>query len=152
MSLPSPENTQRITHTFVSSFANFNTAGRFQFNFREPIRNVESSKINGVTIKNFVGINLSYLYFLRTDFITGARDVGYFNGKSDKIAFVIPNPLQIAGQGLTRYNNNDTSFITTREHYLHSIWFELLNQQGTIINPPDVGWSFTVEIELKINI
>jgi len=142
---------QRLSHTFVSSAAQINIGGRFLFNFREPIRNVVAAKLKSCTIGNFATIGASYIYFLRTDCMYGSRDCGYFNGKPDKVVFSIPNCPAYNGQPISR-TNTDEEFVQYYEGYIMGIWFEILDQNGQIINPPDVGWSFTVELELKINL
>lgn len=144
-----------VKHTFVSSFAK-KSGNTWQFDFSEPIRNIVGGRINGVFIKNFLLINQNYVYFLRTDGIFGSRTLTFFNSKPDTVSLTIPNtniipaPNPQNGFGIHRLENND-KWYNTNLHNLDGISFQLLGEQGVPIDPPDVGWSFTVEVEYLIN-
>lgn len=139
----------RTLHVFQSNFANFNLNGRFRFNLVEPIKNIIGARIRACFIGTFATIGASDRYYLLTDAISNVRDATRFNGEPDKIVFCIPNSPSTAPDPIFRINDSD-DFNLFREFDLHEVWFELANNARTIINPPDVGWSFTVEIEYLI--
>jgi hypothetical protein len=62
---------------------------------------------------------------------------------------MIPNTPQTAG-GPIEISEEDDSESFTSLSILHNLWFELLDANGLIINPPDLGWSFAVELQLVV--
>jgi hypothetical protein len=137
------------TRAFFVSAMGVNELGRFNFTIREPIKDVISVCIKKVIINTFAGINNSPWYFMRTDVTSMTRDTCVINGSPTNISYIIPNQPYINGYPISNlesykgetYNNPGD---------IRSIWFELLDSAGQIINPPDIGWSFAVEIEFQI--
>jgi hypothetical protein len=140
---------QRVVHTFQTSYAVSNAGGRFNFEFREPVHNIVGARVKGCIIRNFSSIGSSQTYYLKTDCIFGSRDTSYFNTKPNQIAMVIPYNPAIAGQPIYRLDDSD-GFIHCYPRFLQNCWFELYNDIGTIQNPADAGWYFTVELEFLI--
>jgi hypothetical protein len=124
-------------------------AGRFEFNWREPIIDIISLKLKKVIIANFATIGNSPYYCLRTDCIALTRGTSTINGAPSQIVAMIPNTPQTAG-GPIEISEEDDSESFTSLSILHNLWFELLDANGLIINPPDLGWSFAVELQLVV--
>lgn len=139
----------RRTHSYFTSANARNENGRFHFQFREPIFYVASIKLKKVIIPNFVGIVNSPYYFIRTDCISLTRDTPSINGVPSQIAAVIPNVPNSPGQAI-HILEDDSSEAYNLTHMLQNLWFELLDYQGNLINPPDLNWSFCVELQIVI--
>lgn len=138
-----------VKHTFVSSAAK-KSGHVFEFDLSEPIRNITAGRISGVVIKDFVGINNSYVYFIRTDGLYGTRSLTFFNRQPDYISFAIDNPGTVGALSIKRFDDTG-NFYQTNCHNVWGIQFTLVDVNGLPVDPSDLGWSFTVELEFKIN-
>jgi len=141
--------TRRTKHFFTSAQGRNNGQGRFEFTFREPVFNILSGKVKKVVIPNFVGIANSPYYFLRTDGISLTRDASTYNGVPSQIVAIIPYTPNIAGSAVSITEEDDSEPYNFTS-ILQNLWFELLDYQGNVINPNDVGWSFGVELQFII--
>ena len=137
-----------VRHTFVST-AGIKSGATYLFNFVEPIRSIIGGRISGVIIKRFLTVDLSYVYFLRTDGLYGSRTITFLNGQPDYTSFAICNKGLVGTLSFARYND-DGNFYKTFNHDLWGIQFTLLDVFRNEVEPPDPGWSFTVEIEFLI--
>lgn len=142
---------RRTRAYFTSQRASLNNGGRFEWNWREPIVDILSLKLKKVVIANFVGIGNSPYYFLRTDCLSLTRASPLLNGAPTQAIALIPNTPSNVGNPIEISEEDDSeafSHIST----LHNLWFEILDANGTVINPPDVGWSFAVELQLVVKL
>lgn len=140
----------RRTRAYFTSAQGRNNNGRFEFTLREPIFHISSIKLKKFIIPNFVGIVNSPYYFLRTDCISLTRDSPLLNGAPTQIVCVLPYAPHTAGLAVDIVESDDSeafNYLYTLQH----LWFEILDYQGNIINPPDANWSFCVEIQIIIN-
>jgi len=140
----------RRTRAFFTSQRARNDNGRFIFSFREPIFYVESIKLRKLIIANFAGIANSPYYFLRTDCISLTRDAPTLNGVPAQLVCVLPYSPHTPGLAVD-IDEGDESEAFNRIWTLQSVWFEILDSNGNIINPPDLNWSFCVELQIIIN-
>lgn len=140
----------RRTRAFFTSQNARNDAGRFVFSFREPIFHIRSLKLKKFILANFVGIANSPYYFLRTDCISLTRDSPTLNGSPTQIVCVLPYSPHTPGLAVD-IDESDESEAFNYIFALQSLWFEILDSQGNIINPPDLNWSFCVELQIIIN-
>lgn len=140
----------RRTRAFFTSANGRNTNGRFEFSFREPIFHITSVKLKKLIIPNFVGIVNSPYYFLRTDCISLTRDTVLLNGIPTQVVCVLPYTPHTAGLAVDIVESDDSEAYNLT-HILQNLWFEILDYQGNVINPPDLNWSFCVELQFIIN-
>lgn len=140
----------RSTRAFFTSQNANNSAGRFEFSLREPIFNVRSIKIKKIVIGDFVGMANSSYYFLRTDCVTLIRDTATMNGFPTQIAAMIANTPSTVGYPI-ELKEDDDSELYNSTFALHTLWFELLDQNLNVLNPPDAGWSFCIELKILTN-
>jgi len=139
-----------IKLTFISSLSK-NYGDSWGVDFEEPVRNITGTRISGVIIKSFSTINNSYVYFLRTDALFMTRTMTIFNGKPDLVCFAIPND----GNTFSISRFDDTSrFYNIGMQTVMGLRFSLVDQNGNNVNPlsTDPNFSFTVELEYKINV
>jgi hypothetical protein len=140
----------QVIHTFQSNFATSNYGGKFTFNMAQPIKGVVSGRIKSVTIRNFAAIANSPWYYLKTDAISNTRDANRYNGIPNLVVLTIPNIQKGAVGDPISQKNLSEDFIPCIKHDIHQIWFELMDITSTVINPADVGWMFSVEVEYKV--
>jgi hypothetical protein len=140
---------RRTKHFFTSAQAR-NSNGRFEFTLREPIFNVASVKLKKFILPNFVGIVNSPYYFLRTDCIAITRDTYTLNGVPGQVVCVLPYSPHTVGFAVG-IEEEDDSEVYNIIYCLQNLWFEILDYNGNVINPPDIGWSFCVELQIIIN-
>jgi len=139
----------RRTRAFFTSAQARNSGGRFEFSFREPLFNVSSIKLKKFILPNFAGIGLSPYYFLRTDSISLTRDSVTLNGTPTQIVCVLPYSPHTVGFAV-HIEEEDDSEAYNYTYCLQNLWFEVLDYTGTVINPPDPGFSFCVELQIIV--
>lgn len=140
---------RRTRAYFTSQNAQSSFDGRFEFAWREPILDIISLKIKKVVIATFASIALSPFYFLRTDCLALTRASPTFNGAPSQVAALIPNTPEIPGNPIHIGEEDDSEAFNTMPT-LQNLWFEILDANGNVINPPDLGWSFVVELQLVV--
>jgi len=140
----------RRTRAFFTSLNARNNAGRFEFSFREPIFSISSIKLKKFILPNFVGIGNSPYYFIRTDCISLTRDSVTLNGVPTQVAAVLPYTPHTVGLSVDIVESDDSEAFN-KMYMLQNLWFEILDYQGNVINPPDLNWSFCIELQIVIN-
>lgn len=140
----------RRTRHFFSSITARNNNGRFEFTLREPIFYCASVKIKKWILANFVGIGSSAYYFLRTDAVNLTRDSNTLNGVPSQVVAVLPYSPHTPGLAVDIAEEDDSE-AKNIIYSIQNLWFEIIDQNGNVINPPDVGWSFCVELQIVIN-
>lgn len=139
----------RRTRCFFTSANARNENGRFYFQFREPLFHIASIKLKKVILPNFVGIGNSPFYFIRTDCISLTRDSPSLNGVPTQIAAVIPYTPHTVGFAIDLVEEDDSEAYNMT-YILQNLWFEILDYAGNIINPPDLNWSFCIELQIIV--
>lgn len=142
---------RRTRAYFTSQSANSNYNGRFLFNWREPIVDILSLKIKKVVIGTFSTIDNSSYYFLRTDCLSLTRATPLLNGAPTQVVAMIPNTPAIVGNPIKLLEEDDSEAHNIIP-ILQNCWFEILDQNGAVINPTDAGWSFVVELQLVVKL
>ena len=140
---------RRTRHYFTSHQAYRNVGGRFEFVFREPIFNIASIKLKKFILANFAGIANSPYYFVRTDCISLTRDTITLNGVPTQIVSVFPYAPHTVGLAVDLMEEDDSEMFNNL-YILQNLYIELLDYNGNVINPPDPGWSFCVELQIII--
>jgi hypothetical protein len=138
---------RRTRAFFTSQNATSNFNGRFEWNWREPIVDIFSLKVKKVVINSFVGVANSAYYFLRSDCLALTRSSHTMNGEPSQVVCVIPTA--VFGPCLFIEEEDESEAYNTQS-VLHNLWFEIRDSNGNIVNPPDVGWSFCVELQLIV--
>lgn len=128
---------------FIQSSLTNNANGRFILNFNEPIRNVVNISIYQIIIKPFIGLNNYNSIFLRSDLVVLNKNINMFNGKPQTIASMIP---VINNSAYFKSDYIDDQKTSPRN--IDSCWFELWGDGITLLNPPDGGWNFCIELQL----
>lgn len=142
---------RRTRAFFTSQNASSKFGGRFEFNWREPIIDIISLKLKKVVIASFAAIGNSPYYFLRTDCLALTRATPTFNGLPSQVIAMIPNTPHNVGNPIDIGEEDDSEAYNLISE-LQNLWFEILDQNGVVINPPDAGWSFAVELQLVVKL
>lgn len=133
-----------ISKHFFNSLAFNNINGKYTANFKESVKDVDSLRITSLSIKSFATINNSLVYYLVIDVGTLSGSVFTINTKPSHIAFLITN----TGNNLNLSRIDESAVFTKiASQQLYGFGFYLIDQNLSIVNPNDIGWSFSFSLE-----